>query len=1121
MSAPSRRASAATRPYPITVPDSGGRLFPLPPAMASIARRSIHPGAMPLLPAVAGSAAAVLGVALLFGWKTDALGWLRLTPELALTPAKVAVGLILGGTSLLALHRGLRILPALLGGGLLAYSLWLLGQSLFGLGSTLDAVLFGLTPPPMSAPDGFAVTVAASFALSGIASLLVRRHGFTSALLGSAILVVGAVACFGYAVDLPRAFGWNSQSRLPLVVGFGLLLQGAGMVVHALQTDWRAGRPSGWWKSVMVGGTAVVAGVLVWQGLRAREMAHVESLVYATAQGVRGELEGRMRLIADALTRLGKHGAKVGWHSREDWQTDARLVFGEIRGFETMEWIDGEFVSRLLATAQETPRPLAQTPEADSLRAQSLQAVRRSGKPVTAGPFPFEDGTAAFRVLVPLTSGGHIYAYMSGVFSAEGAFAALAENVAPGYSLQVLCQGREVFRVGEVSHLTEGPFMEKLLVDLPGVVPWWIAMAPRRELAATLNTPLPEVALGASLLLAFLLTLAVRIGEMAALRAEYFETAVRDRTAELEESMSALRSEISERRRSEDALRRTQTISRQMSAELDVGKLVQAVTDAARDLTGAACAAFVAAPRSDEGPTLQHTFSPPADTRDQCLLRHLERSALLRATLAGQEIVRRADARKDPRFPVAAVSPGGADGADGGQPGAEDPTTLVSYLAAPVVSRTGEVWGALLLGHPRPGVFTQREEEIVTALAAQAAIAMDNAQLYEDERAASAQAKAASEAKDVYIHMLGHELRNPLGSISNALEVITLRPEDAGTQKRMRTILERQVARLSRVIDDLLEVSRIASGKTTLRLERGDLTILTRDAAELVRPRVESAGLVLEYEVPATPVWVDVDPLRFAQVFDNLVANSINFTDPGGRVDVELRVDEPAGQALLSVMDTGCGIEPDQLERIFEPFVQTADAQQRRTGGLGLGLAIVKGMMEAHGGSVALHSEGRGRGCEVELRFPLRDRAAPSVVRPAAAEPAAGQRILVIDDHRDSADGLREMLELYGHQVAVAYDGPTGLAAAKSMCPDVVICDIGLPGLDGYAVARELRRDPTTAGARLLALTGYGDESTTQQVVTAGFESHLTKPIEPAVLRRLLAVSAPAGNSGRHRKHSA
>jgi signal transduction histidine kinase/sensor domain CHASE-containing protein/ActR/RegA family two-component response regulator len=1085
--------------------------------MSAIARRTSQPGAIAALPAVAGATSGLLGIALLTGWELDALAWLRLPPELALLPAKTAVGFVLAGGCLLALHRGVRLLTAILAGLLSLYSLLLLGQCLMGIGLGVDAILFGQRPASISPPEGLAVTMAVTFALSGLAFFTVRQRGFMGALLGSTILVVGAVTCFGYAVGLPRAFGWDAQTRLPLLVGFGFLVQGGGMVAFSLLTDWRAGRHSGWWKSAMVGAIAAVAGVLVWQGLQAREVAHARGLVHATAQGVGGELKDRMQFIADALTSLGRHGDKVGWHSREDWQTDARLSFGPIRGFETIEWIDPAYVSRVLAAMQDTPRALAATAESDSLRLQALREARRTFEPIIAGPFPFEDGGLAFRVLVPVVSSGRINAYMSGVFSTQGAFAPIAENVAPGYALVVLCQGNEVFRSDEPDGRDASPWQERARVDLPGTIPWSIAVTPRPELAAALNTPLPDVALGASLLLAFLLTLAVRIGEMATLRAQYFEIAVRERTTELEESMSTLRGEVAERRRSEDALRRTQTISRQMSAELDVHKLLQAVTDAARDLTGAGCVAFAcSSPPGSVGAVPEHTLSPPGDGAAKGLLAQVMGTSLLRATLVGQEIVRRADLREDPRYRGAA--PGGDGGAperrDGGAhtgAGARDDHVepMVSYLAAPIVSRSGAVSGVLLLGHPRAGVFTQREEEIVTALAAQAAIAMDNARLYEAERRANAEATAASEAKDIYIHTLGHELRNPLGSISNALEIQSLRPGDSATQERMRAILGRQVARLARIIDDLLEVSRIASGKLTLRLERCDLCHLVREAYELAQPRVESAGLLLECEVPKSPVWADIDPLRFAQVLDNLVSNSINFTDPGGRIALRVFTDEPALQAFVTVADTGCGIEPEQLARVFEAFVQTSEAQQRRTGGLGLGLSIVKGLVEAHGGGVQLRSEGRGRGCAVTLHFPLRAEAALPAGRLAEVGQAPPRRVLVIDDHRDSADGLRELLELYGHAVRVAYDGHSGLDAARAFSPDIVICDIGLPGLDGYAVARELRRETSTAGARLLALTGFGDEGTAEQIVAAGFESHLTKPVEPAMLRQILAAPAP------------
>lgn len=381
--------------------------------------------------------------------------------------------------------------------------------------------------------------------------------------------------------------------------------------------------------------------------------------------------------------------------------------------------------------------------------------------------------------------------------------------------------------------------------------------------------------------------------------------------------------------------------------------------------------------------------------------------------------------------------------------------------------------------------------------------------------AAKAEAQAANAAKDRFLAMLGHELRNPLASISTALEVLQRRSGDSsGPDDRMRGIVQRQMHYLARLVDDLLDVSRIERGKLPLRMEPVDLARLVRDVAETERARIEEKGLRFEVRIPPEPVWVEGDPTRLTQVVYNLVSNAAKFTGAGGAVEVRVAREgaEPAsGAAVVTVRDTGVGIDRADIERIFEPFTQTEDAVELAAGGLGLGLPIVKGLIGAHGGEIRAASDGRGRGTEVTVRLPAGEAPAPAE---AAAEPApqpAGRRILVIDDHLDSAEGLRELLEIFGHEVAVAGDGAGGLQVAETTRPEVVICDIGLPDLDGYRVAEALRGAPETAAARLVALTGYGDGESVRRAREAGFDHHLTKPVKPQELRDLLAATGPTG----------
>lgn len=387
----------------------------------------------------------------------------------------------------------------------------------------------------------------------------------------------------------------------------------------------------------------------------------------------------------------------------------------------------------------------------------------------------------------------------------------------------------------------------------------------------------------------------------------------------------------------------------------------------------------------------------------------------------------------------------------------------------------------------------------------EAAVAERTAEL----ESAKAEAQAANAAKDRFLAMLGHELRNPMASVSTALEV--LRREaggDPAREDRMRGIVQRQMRHMARLVDDLLDVSRIERGKLPLHLERLDLARLIREVAEAERARIEEAGLAFEVETPPEPLWVDGDPTRLTQVVYNLLSNAAKFTEPGGTIRVAAFSEPLSGTAAVRFRDTGVGIDPEDLDRIFEPFAQTEEAIERAAGGLGLGLPIVRGLIEAHDGEIRAASAGRGRGSEVTFRLPSAGPPAAEAAAAARAEPTAGQRVLVIDDHFDSAEGLRDLLHLFGHEVETAADGAEGLERASRSRPDVVICDISLPGeLDGYRVAESLRREPDGAALHLIALTGFGDEESVRRAMTAGFDRHLTKPVDPETLREVVAAS--------------
>lgn len=376
-----------------------------------------------------------------------------------------------------------------------------------------------------------------------------------------------------------------------------------------------------------------------------------------------------------------------------------------------------------------------------------------------------------------------------------------------------------------------------------------------------------------------------------------------------------------------------------------------------------------------------------------------------------------------------------------------------------------------------------------------------------------------SRQKDEFLSMLAHELRNPLTPALGGLHLLRHAGAETPVGKQAVDMLERQLRHLNRLVDDLLDVSRISRSKINLRRALVDLGRLIRTAAEDRREQLQRGGLEFVLEIPETPVWVTGDETRLAQVLNNLLENATKFTDRGGRVHVRVAVD--GGRALFAVRDSGIGIDPETLSHLFEVFVQGDKSLDRSRGGLGLGLSVVKGLIELHGGEVRAASAGTGKGAEFTVYLPLEREpdALQDLPRPAR-ESADHLRVVVIEDNRDSAESLRMLLTLLGHDVAVAYSGPDGVAAAVRHRPDVVISDIGLPGLDGYGVARELRHHPATSGARLIAVTGYGTEDDRRRVQEAGFDHHLVKPADPQTLEGLLRRGRELGVEESHR-HSA
>ncbi len=358
--------------------------------------------------------------------------------------------------------------------------------------------------------------------------------------------------------------------------------------------------------------------------------------------------------------------------------------------------------------------------------------------------------------------------------------------------------------------------------------------------------------------------------------------------------------------------------------------------------------------------------------------------------------------------------------------------------------------------------------------------------------------------KDEFLAMLAHELRNPLTPIRNAIQLLNARGDDPHTVNWVRDLLNRQVAHLTHLVDDLLDAARIVQDKIRLRLERVDLAEIVRSVAEDHRAALEAADVRLLLAIPNKPIWVQGDAVRLAQVTGNLLNNAGKFTDAGGIVSVQLE-ETASERAAVTVADTGVGIEPDLLPRLFDKFTQSDRSLARSKGGLGLGLALVRGLIELHGGTVRAHSDGPGHGAAFRYELPMDHSEPVSHYEPAATlGNSRCYRILVIEDNHDAADSLRLLLQYIGHEVEVAYNGPDGVQCAKQLHPDLVLCDLGLPGMTGFDVARALRNEPATATVRLIAVSGYGQDEDQRRARAAGFDDHLVKPLDLDVLQNKL-----------------
>jgi PAS domain S-box-containing protein len=375
------------------------------------------------------------------------------------------------------------------------------------------------------------------------------------------------------------------------------------------------------------------------------------------------------------------------------------------------------------------------------------------------------------------------------------------------------------------------------------------------------------------------------------------------------------------------------------------------------------------------------------------------------------------------------------------------------------------------------------------------------------------QLQAADQRKNEFLALLAHELRNPLAPIRNGLQLVRM-ASDAVARERACAMMDRQLRHMVRLVDDLLDVSRITRSKLELRREPVELATVVRNAVESSGELIDSFEHELLVELPDDPVVLDADPVRMTQVVSNLLNNAAKYTNPAGRLEV--RAWREGHFAIISVRDTGIGIARENLQRVFDLFSQLQTDPSRASGGLGVGLSLVRELVTMHGGTVEARSDGPGRGSEFIVRLPVREASAvdswgtvslATLVAEAGRHRHLGRprRVLVVDDNADNAESLSELLRALRHETQIVFDGPSAVDAVASFAPEVVLLDIGLPGYDGYEVARRIRESAGGRNIRLIAITGWGQEDDKRRAWAAGFDAHLTKPVDPAALLLIVA----------------
>ncbi|HEX5705712.1 MAG TPA: PAS domain S-box protein [Pyrinomonadaceae bacterium] len=587
--------------------------------------------------------------------------------------------------------------------------------------------------------------------------------------------------------------------------------------------------------------------------------------------------------------------------------------------------------------------------------------------------------------------------------------------------------------------------------------------------------------------------------------------------------------DITEQKRTEEtlreqgeALRAINQVGGIVSAELDLHKIVQAVTDAATELTGARFGSFFYNVMDERGASYM-LYTMSGVSREAFAHFPMPRATeLFGPTFRGEGTVRIADVHKDARY--------GKNSPYFGMPEGHLPVT--SYLAVPVVSRSGSVLGGLFFGHPEADRFTERHERLVAGMAAQAAVAMDNALLFEAAERARAEAESsaaesarlyreaqeANRLKDEFLATISHELHTPLTAILGWAHMLRMgQLEEEGTTKAFETI-ERNARAQAQLIDDLLDVSRAITGKLRIDVRPLDPNSFIESAIEAVRPAAEAKGVRVQKIMDTGVVSVAGDPVRLQQVVWNLLSNAIKFTSRGGRVQVTL--ERVNSHIEIAVSDTGAGIAPEFLPHVFDRFRQADQKTTRQHGGLGLGLAIVRHLVELHGGTVAAASPGPGQGSTFTVRLPVapvyRPEEAAERVHPAARETLPAYdcperlddlRVLIVDDEPDTLEMLRFGLSHCGAIVTLANSADEALKSFAVERPDVLISDIGMPVVDGYELIKKVRELRPEDGGRVpaIALTAYARTEDRLHALRAGYQMHVTKPVE---LAELVAVAA-------------